>query len=59
MKTLELNNTEIFYLKDFVSKEWFKFVDTIVDKNNMNDLDKEIYNTLIQLEEKIQKLRKS
>lgn len=56
-KVLELNNTELFYLEDFISKQWFTFVDTIVDKNNMSDTDKEIYDTLKILANKIRKLR--
>lgn len=57
MNKLELTHTEAFYLHDFVQKEWFKFLDTIVDKKNMSDLDKEIYKTLKDLADKLYKLR--
>jgi len=56
MKTLQLTNMEIFYLKDFVGREWQKYIDTIVDKNNMSDLDKEIYKHLLELHDKLHKL---
>ena len=45
-----------FYLKDFVGREWLKYVDTIVDKNNMSNLDKEIYKHLLELHDKLHKL---
>ncbi len=57
IKVLELNETEAFYLFDFVSKNWFDFIDTIVDKNNMNELEKEIYNILLNLSNKIYALK--
>lgn len=57
MKTLELTHTEAFYLYDFIQREWFKFIDTIVDKDNMSALDKEIDKTLKDLADKIYKLR--
>lgn len=57
MKTITFNNTELFYLEDFIQKEWFKFVDTIVDKDNRTDLEEEIYKILIELADKIRKAR--
>lgn len=59
IKVLELNHTEAFYLYDFVSKNWFDFIDSIVDKENMTDLDKEIKKTLKSLCDKIYTLKQS
>lgn len=57
IKILELNKTEVFYLFNYISKNWFEFIDTIVDKNNMNETEKEIYNILLNLSNKIYALK--
>lgn len=57
MKMVEFNNTELFYLEDFLNKEWFKFVDTIVDRDNMSQLDKNIDKSLKNMIDKIREAR--
>lgn len=56
-KILKLNQTEVFYLFDFIQRNWHDFIDTIVDKNNMYRTEKEIYNTLLNLSKKIYSLK--